>query len=437
MNLAPKIYYKLKHEVGIRLLRISLYFDSPYLTSLVLAILTSNINGTENSHTVLCIGRSIFQEDVSAMAKQSRRINYKIIHLVYIEVIFNHFFKNLRVEVTEDNYHDPEFLSKNKDGYREYLAKTISFLRKILGIDGVLLANFVYVILQELSNACKIIGLPLIILHKEGLALLSIKPERLNIHYKNYRFVGDKILLYNETIKEILLSNKIPGLSDNKCEVVGIPRLDIYFEVNKNTSQRPKQVIFFAFSPRSTFQFLASTEEEFNKIEKRTFDFYSSVIKFAVKHPHILVAIKTKMSKHFKDYVTNILMDHFPGVLIPNLTVTNIGDVTQMIVESSVVIGFNSTTLIEGLILNKRIISPYFGDILGERALTFFREYPLLVNYCRNYSELENHILGRDAVKYSPEYLDGFIEKFISKHRGNASITAETAILNTINSINP
>ena len=65
---------------------------------------------------------------------------------------------------------------------------------------------------------------------------------------KNYRFRGAKLLVYNKKIKQALLTSGLSGLSEEKVEVVGVPRLDSYFLVPPAKLAR-RQVVFFSFYP--------------------------------------------------------------------------------------------------------------------------------------------------------------------------------------------
>ena len=182
-----------------------------------------------------------------------------------------------------------------------------------------------------------------------------------------------------------------------------------------------------------SFRFLTKDAEKLKQIEKRALKFYISVMEFARKHKDIKVIIKTKMAQHYLQYPKNILNEHYKEG-IDNLVITNASNSSELIQNSTAVIGFNSTTLIEAIIAGKKIISPYFGDIMKDEPWAFFQRHSQLVNYANSEVDLEKFIFRSSEVDYNPKIKKDFLEKFVSTSRGGASERAETAIIEAIDS---
>src|SRR3989344_7176072 len=78
MSLLKKIKLKSETVLGAMLIKVSLLLQWPALTALVFAAMTRDINHA-GEYTVLCMRRSIFMDDVRAMARFSGRIRYLVV----------------------------------------------------------------------------------------------------------------------------------------------------------------------------------------------------------------------------------------------------------------------------------------------------------------------------------------------------------------------
>ncbi|MBU1131462.1 hypothetical protein KJ840_04985 [Patescibacteria group bacterium] len=423
-----------RYRLAPLLLKFSLLINCPKLTAIILVILIRKINH-QGDYKVLCLARSIFMDDVRAMTIFSKKIHYLAINLSIFEMIFKYFAKETDCQnLTEGSYHSHDYCRQGKQQYYLFLNRMIPVLQKLLGFNGVLSGNFSYVSQQEFAKVCVEKNIPFIVLYKEAL----VCHEFLNNYLKpcdDYSFVGTKLFPYSNKIAEALLNKGIPGLIKEKVGCIrGVPRLDFYFLNNKNGSDKTKkQVVFFSFFPKVSFRLFYLNQQQLERVEAKSLEFYRSVMKFASKHKDIKVVIKTKRADYFIQYVKDILSENF-NENMENLTITNIIDPGELIKNSFAVMGFSSTTLIEALIAGKIIITPYFGDIFPQGAVwDFFKEYPELVNYVRTYEDLENYILNPDRyLNYDKKIKDNFLEKYLSDSKGGASLRAEQAILDII-----
>ena len=228
MTLFRKIKTKVKFYLTSFLIKLSLYIKSPKLTSLIFAMIAQKIN-TQGDFTVLCLGRSIFSDDIKAMATFGKQIQYRVIHLDYWQIIFDYLTEESeRKDLTEDNYHSDNILVKGKQDYYCYLQKMFHLLKKLIGFDAVLSGNIGYIVQQELAKVCEETKVPFVVLHKEAIVVSDAYKNFLE-HYKTRKFVGAKVLFYNEQCMEGFLDLKIPGLTKDKAFFVGIPRFDCYF----------------------------------------------------------------------------------------------------------------------------------------------------------------------------------------------------------------
>ncbi len=413
-------------------LKLSLFINSPRLTALILAITVRRVN-KNGEFTVLCLGRSIFSLDVNALAVFGKNIKYITIQRHLFRIILHHFLTKLEIEqLTEVNYHTHDIGKKGKQKYYSYLKKMFPTLCKFLNIDVIMSGNFGYIEQQEIARLCenekKLLQIPFIVLHKEGLAMAGFHQRKLA--YNNHQFIGARIFLYNDKIKDYLIKNNIKGLSLEKIRIIGIPRLDAYIH-NKNFTKE-KQIVFFAFYPEFRFNYLIKDDNQRLVAYQRSEQFYRYVMNFAKDNPEVKVIIKTKVAKFFLDYVKDIFNKYFKEPL-DNLEITNIGDSAQLIPQSMAVIGFNSTTLIEAVIANKVAISPYFGDIITDKPWDYFTGFEELINYAKDENDLQRYIFNIDKyLNYDIQIKDKYLSQIVDLPLGNSSRKTEEEIIKTI-----
>ncbi len=411
------------------ILKFSLFINCPVLSAVALKMAAQEVN-SEGEFPVLCIGRSIFLDDVRAMAIFGKKIRYIVIYRTYFWTIFEHFCDKKELEsLTEENYHTDSFCQKGKKKYYEYLIKILPILRKLIKFDAVLTGNLSYVEQQELARVCEARKTPFIVLHKEGLSA-GIYKDSAEL-YKYYKFIGARMLVYNDKVVGVLLgTNPLAGLSEDKVKVVGVPRLDYYFGDMKSSTN--KQIVFFSFYPKYRLSKVFTQEFKLREAEKRADDFHKWIMNFAKNHPDFKVTIKTKVAEYYLDYVLDLYKNNFKEK-INNLIITNSASSAELIKNSAVVVGYGSMALIESIIAGKAIISAYFGDLASSERWDYFDDYPELINYIKTEEELEDRILNYNKyLGYDPKKREEFLKIFISMPDGRASARAEEAIIETI-----
>lgn len=435
MNIFQKARYKTKEVLLNFLLDSSLRLNNPSFTAWALRMTASKC-GPERDYKVLCLGRTIFLDDVGAMARYSGKIRYIIIHRRHWKRIFDHCFAGEGKGVIEEtNYHLPDFCELGKRRYRGFLVRLLPALRRYLGFNAFLSGNFGYLEQQELAAASVQLNIPFIVLLKEGLAI-SNSDKSFSEICKEYRFIGDRMLVYSERIKKSLVESGLSGLNSGKIGVVGVPRMDSYF-VDKMADTSRRRVVFFSFYPSDKFFFLINeslTEDKVRLQEaaQRTENFHLWVMNFAARHPEYQVTIKTKSAQLFLSYAKDILRRHYPQGL-ENLTVTNSTDPVKLIKESSCVLGFYSTTIVEAVAAGKTIVAPYFRDLITSEGWDYFAAYPNLIKYVRNEKELETAITEKSspAARDSKVRMD-FLQGLLYNPDGRASERTERELIKVI-----
>lgn len=414
-----------------------LHFSAKYLGAYVVFFLIKILIIRINKHgstNLLCIGRPIFNEDIIGMARSTTAINFLIIPKEVFTTIFKIFLKD--VLNNHQNYHFLDGYESQKKEYNEFLRKIFLILKKSLKINGILTANYNYTWQQELAKVSKLMGIPFIVLFKEGISPLFKKNEDYKLGYKklvkkysNNNFIGDKILLYNHRIKSAFLSEKINGLNPDMMEVVGIPRLDRYF----NLEEMGSKISFFSFNILDKARHLNLSKKIINEYEKKIYEFHKEVILFAKENKTIDFIIKTKSNYRHLMYVKNILKQ-LNCLNLKNIKLINDGDVFKIIRDSYAVIGFNSTVLLEALVSKRIVLTP---DFRGGEIQTFFDQYIDLPKYVNTSKQLSEYLLSsKNKHRFNTKDLKKFLIERIYIPDGKSGERAIKVILQTIKNYN-
>lgn len=426
-----KIKVKLNDFYEKFLISFIFLIKSPKIGAFLISLTVKNVNES-GSYKILCLRRSIFMDDVAAMAKFSGKLHYLALSRNIIQGIFWRFLeaKNER-DLHYQNYYSDTHYQDGITRYHDYLKKLVPELKKIIGFDAIFSGNFVYVEQQELAQVCKELQIPFVVLHKESLTV-GVYKDAADLH-KGCRFIGDKMMVYNDKVKEQLTElENVGGLSKDLFVVVGAPRIDYLFKETEAASTQ-KQVVFFSSIPTMRFSRLFDDKNFLSVLEKRAEDFHVWAMQFARKNPDIKVVIKTKVAQYYLDHPKKIFSKYFDGE-ISNLDITSKGNPADLIKKSIAVCAFNSMTQIEALVINKPVISAYYGDLIPDQPWDYFGEFPGLVQYAKSYDEFEKLVLNSSEIKPDSNLKESFLQRFIGFTDGNSSKRAEDEIIKVIES---
>jgi hypothetical protein len=439
----------LKHLIGVPIriaYRISYQLNFPELSAHILCLFIKPLNSNKK-YRVLCLGRSQFNDDIRALITHGGNIQYLYFHKMLLGEIVRHMIpfdldlsllpkyseiKNILQEsnFTEDGitYHiDPRYY-EGKDRVYNYFSKMFPILHKKLKFDAVMSGNYVYIDQQEFFKICEKNDIPGIIMNKEGISGKNIDPNVSPWSGWGCRFIGSKMLFMNEPYMQSEI-NHLKGLDKRKASLVGLPRFDFY--VNTPVKE-VNNIVLFAFLISDYFV-QGVTEKEMTILEMITDEFHKNFITFAIKHPEYNLVIKTKPANRYLKQPKDIINKYFKEFKIDNLTITNDAKVESLIINASVILGYNTTALIEGLVANKTIVSPNFSAVTGSNNRGLFKDYSDLLNYVNKYDEMENIILNYNDFACSDlNRKKQFFEPLIYKNDGKASQRVDREIIKTI-----
>ena len=302
-------------------------------------------------------------------------------------------------------------------------------------LNCILTANYNYNWQQELLKSCISNNIYAVILFKEGISPLYLKgidPENSTIklikNFTNNFFIGSKLLVYNERTKLAFVKSKIKGLDKNIIEVVGIPRFDRYFKME----YEGKKIVFFSFNLLDKTNHLKLNNSQRKILTKIQDDFHINFLKVVQKFPNTHFVIKTKSNYRHLNYINNLIRN-FNKKAFQNLEVSNTENVYNLIAEAKIVIGYNSTTLLEALYAGRPVITPKIDNNI---LIDMFKNNQNIIytaNTCDDISKLLKNINNKYEMG---EEIFNFLKDRVYIPDGNAVKRVEISLQKLINNEN-
>jgi len=355
----------------------------------------------------------------------------------------------LSPKINNDTYmsSDPDIIRSKKE-YRAFIGRVCDRLSRLNKLDAALAPNFHYAVQREFSAALEERNLPFIVLHKENLK----SPGRVEFWRHMYKrrgtFSGRKILVYNNIERDLQLQVGVTG--PERVIVTGMPRLDRIHRWRYNAAARNStkshthddrpQILFFAFDRLDKLPILRQDISDPGLTERwgeLTWtriceDTHKAVVELARRRPDVRVVIKTKAVERQRKDVDRMLKaaaDPLPS----NLIVINGGDAFQILTESSIVIGFNTTAQLEAIAAGKPVIVPWFGEAVAQRTSDFVIDLGDAVTYAKSPNELvELAISMVDSAKGEPCEIDAAASQALIHWTGNDDGESGRRVLNII-----
>jgi len=282
------------------------------------------------------------------------------------------------------NYHKEDYFdvkpgSKFEDQRKKldslYL-KVLPILFEQFGIKAVLAPNFTMPQFDLLGVSASNLGYAYIVIHREGLIIAPglVKRDRDWVK-KAGVFPGDFLILHNTVQRDVLVeSGYVVG---NKAEALGCVRMDSLVsklsECEPSNSNRTnvRRLVLFSFTPGQGLVGLSGYRAMSNFPDDRSSGFWDLFIHthgvvgtIASENSDIEVIIKTKWKKKWFNEI-ELALKHYDlcSEKIRNLSIVDTGDAHDLILSSSVVTSYGSTTMIEAGIAGKPVVVPYFGEV--------------------------------------------------------------------------
>ena len=272
--------------------------------------------------------------------------------------------------LTDSDYRpdDPE-LADGKRRYRAFLVRVLRRYRRLTGVTAITTANVRFRSERELAAACTAVGISFVPLHKES---ISTPAQRTWITRGLAElagpFGGRAIAVYNvEEHDGIVASGFAPA---DAVHVVGCPRMDVLHRTRERSDAAVDPVVADAPVVLFAVDVQAGTWTPFDgrldtgapRWERLAADVEAAFLDAAREDPDRPYVIKAKIGREDQQ-VTRL-----PADLPANVTVVTGGLATELIGRAAVVVGFNSTVLLEALAAGVPVVVPRFAEAADPAA---------------------------------------------------------------------
>lgn len=258
---------------------------------------------------------------------------------------------------------------RNKVRYRRFLFSFLKVLYARNSIDCVIGAAIHYKHDVDWGAMSDKINVPYIVLHRENLMASKVMLDYFLAYAKRLTgFEGRHIIVQNEIARQALID--VEYVESANVSALGCLRMDGF--INKIRSLKytnSNRIVLFSFLP-GLAMFVEHEKSYDHWPSNRNdgwYNFYENVhlavSEIAVENPDVDVVIKTKWGGEWPASIFKLLAES--GIQYDehkNLHIVSEGDAQELILNSQVVSGFGTTTLLEAAIANRHVVMPIFDE---------------------------------------------------------------------------
>jgi hypothetical protein len=304
----------------------------------------------------------------------------------------------------ELGYKGTEAEYETRRRFDTFMAAFLAKLYERLNVRLVITPAIYYWQEMEIGRVSQRTGRPYVVMHRENLVTAQAQRDGAReLMGKLGRFEGSRIIFHNEAIRQCCIDS---GFADaHQVKALGSLRMDSYIgRVRSGTANETgkKRATLFSFV-QSVGMFKGRTQFESNGLTSGFIDLFKQVhgefASLAAKNPDVEFVIKPKFLGRWLDAIDEALASH--GLRrdeIPNLIVSDELNVHDLIINSDVVTGFGSTTLLESAIAAKPVIVPMFAEAAlpeNARYVQMHDELEELFDVARSTGEFKDLIIDR------------------------------------------
>ena len=285
--------------------------------------------------------------------------------------------------------------SKITQGYRKVAQRLFADLYAIFPFQAIVMPSDSFWWVREFLEVAVVNGIPRIVVDKEGI----ISPYYYEMHSRQikerYPFISDYLLVWSERQKNYWLKAGAPA----ECiKVLGQPRSDFFFKKERWLSREKlgldeerRVLLFFTFDVDAYIHIFPSEEIRRESLSWQPLrnEINTVLIEFAKRHGDVDVVIKVHPQQSDIEHVRA-----FFDIGLPNIKIMEGAFVSNhLLVNADLVVGFQTTALIEAMLTSKPVIYAAWGNT--EQKL---RDHLIPFHLCRGLQkadskEMFDHIL--------------------------------------------
>ncbi len=408
-----KIYlYLLRRNISAFFIKIFVRFKFNFLIALILLLNLRKMKKIQTNNVkkkVIVFSKSGGIEDINyAYLSNNSQNNVAFYELSrgLLKEIFKYFIKDGEFR----DYYTIDYSEKikfRKNEYKKFIFKVFKNLNFLWKFDACISFNLFYYAENDLPELFQKLKKKFIVIHKESVNSLEESFINFEIYSKmNKKFFGDKVAVYSENEKQLLLDSNI--LQKDQVEVTGCSRTDYSYNLRDYTPYQNEIVYFMMTNMRHSNE-MSSTGRlvDWSELIKKTNDYIKEL---AQKNPNLKIIFKGKKNVH--------TYDDFPKDLPDNCSYSNSNPGDKFLKNANIVIAFNSTIVFEAILANRNVIIPVF-DIDEEIVKKYIYKSPSNV-FTNTKKKFFDKVDEYVKIKYSQKTMTNEEKESVQFYLGNS-----------------
>ena len=377
----------------------------------------------------------------TAYGQKISQINFFIIQRIFFRTIYNKFLSktNLRDYSYKINNKKLEILSYKYSCKVDYYLK---FINRFYKFKSIISFNPFYKAERIIQKISKKHDIKFIVLHKESVNS-KYDNKVLKYLYTNMidKFDGEAIATYSNLEKKNMIEANI--IKKKKIVTVGSPRCDQSFRYRKIIPESNIITYYMIESNRGAPGYLLSglsskdkkilckslkinpkdLKVSWEELNKKTINY---CIDYARKNKDVQIIFKGKQSTHKRS--------DLPLSLPENCLFVKDGTGHELLKKSKIIIGFNSTIILEAILANRDILIPYFNFKEMKNKKNFIIDFNNQNYWVKSKLDLFQKIKKLIKSKYKNRKLSKSEKKVLDGYIGNSDGKACERLIKFINS---
>ena len=360
--------------------------------------------------------------------------DFKNSYITFLSIFFKDSGKEKKIgddktpDHKEKNYYykviDDKVL-QNREKKFIFATKILSKLKNKLNISAALNCSFWYFIDQEWLKASEYIGINTIVIFKE---YTTIDDKGSSDRLKNingFVFQGSYLCTPNLTASKIFSESL--EIDVKKIKKIGLLRMDRIFSKSVAIIPQKKKIItFFSFGHLSaslhrTYDYknnpYFSNFREYGFVELFE-SAHRSFARTAIENPEVQFYIKPKINlKWWIDEIDRVIKLETGKTIdeIDNLEY-NHSEASILIQKSILIIGFNSTVILESIAMDQATLIPHYGEVNKYPENVYFMNFKELLYLSKSEQQfkcdIKNAIKDNQTFKVKDKDLAGEMIKY-------------------------
>ena len=303
-----------------------------------------------------------YEQDIEAMRLGGSDIGIIDLKHNYIFGFANLYFRDADFRGAKIPYDSPDF-AEAREKYRRFVRVIVAILKSLFRHKALLLPSDSFFWVREAVHVHREKSIPVIVIDKEGVIAPYYFREWIPIRKKNFPFMSDRLIVWSERQRDFWNQT---GVDNDLITVIGQPRSDFFFHPERWASREKlglptegKVVLFFTYE-KSAYVPLKSVAEEKDWLPLRS-ETHEVLKEVASMNRDIRFIIKCHPQQRDLDRV----YADFRGVKNA-VVMTGSQSSNNLVVNSDLVICFQTTGFLDAHLIRKPIIYPAWGELFDE-----------------------------------------------------------------------